>query len=118
MPILTIFAKLGSQTFPETSKNRVLEGLGDVLGGFGGNLEASGAFLEAFWSSWGILGGILGGTWGILEGFWSVLGGSWGVLGRPWRLPGTILEVFSKDFLLLKQYMKIAKNIGKPMVFH
>ena len=74
-----IFVKLEG---PQTSKNRVVEWLGGVLGGSWGNLEASWVLLEPFWASWRDLWGILGGTWGILEGLWSLLEMFWGALGR------------------------------------
>ena len=98
-----------------------MEWLGGVLGGSWGNLGASWVLLEPFWASWRDLWGILGGTWGILEGFWSVLGGSWGVLGRPWRLPGTILEIFFKDFLasqaIYENSEKHRKTNGFSLIF-
>ena len=62
-PNLTIFVKLDGEILPKTSANRVLEGLGGVLGGSWGNLEASRALLEAFWASWGGFGNGFGASW-------------------------------------------------------
>ena len=120
---------------PETSKNRAAERLGAVLRGSWGNLGASWALLEAFWASWRGLGGILGGTWSILGGTWSILGGTWGILvtfwghlGASWESLGRVLGGLGgfqrpcwkhswRISVHLKQFMKIAKNLGKPMVF-
>ena len=121
-----IFVKMGR---PETSKNRAAERLGAVLRGSRGNLGASWALLEAFWASWRGLGGILGGTWNILEGFWSLFdtffanhGASWESLGKVLGGLGAFQGRFWKHSwrisVHLKQFMKIAKNLGKPMVFH
>ena len=76
-----IFVKLGGENFPKTSKNRVVEGLVDVLGWFLGQL---GSILDVF-------GGVLGvsGSFGralnrirrVSEGFWGVLEASWDGLG-------------------------------------
>ena len=99
---------------PKTTENQVTEGLGSVLGGSWGNLEASWALLETFRASWRDLGGILGGTWGILEGFWSLLESFWSHLGASWEVLGRflgglgsflgdfweILEIFLEDFLV------------------
>ena len=114
---------------PETSKNRAAERLGAVLRGSWGNLGASWALLEAFWASWRGLGGILGGTWSILEGFWSLVGVFWAHHGASWESLGSVLgglggfqrpcwKHFWRISVHLKQFMKIAKNLGKPMVFH
>ena len=121
-----IFVKMGG---PETSKNRAAERLGGVLGGSWGNLATSWALLEAFWASWRGLGGILGGTWSILEGFWSLLetfwvhhGASWESLGRVLGGLGGFQGRFWKHSwrisVHLKQFMKIVKNLGKPLFFH
>ena len=116
--MLTIFAKLGSQTFPETSKNRVLEGLGtswESLGATWGHLGRS-------WRCFGRLGEVLGASWVELGASWKGFGASWealgGFLGGLGGFQGPFWKYFSRIFLLLKQYMKIAKNIEKPMVFH
>ena len=58
-----------------------VEGLGSVLGGSWGNLEASWTHLEVCWGGLGGLGAILGGIKPILEGFWGVLEASWERLG-------------------------------------
>ena len=73
-------------------------------GHLGWNLEHLGRVLES-------LGHLLGPSWGVL-------GVSWECFGRSWRLPATILEAFLEDSVHLKQFMKIVKNLGKPMVFH
>ena len=120
-----IFVKMGG---PETSKNGAAERLGAVLRGSWGNLGASWALLEAFWASWRGLGGILGGTWSILEGFWSLLGTLSAHHGASWESLGSVLgglggfqRRFWKHFwrisVHLKQFIKIVKNLGKPMVF-
>ena len=54
------------------------------------------------------LGAILGRLGRILEGFWVVLEAFWDHFG-------SIFGEFSNH---LDQYAKIAKNLGKPMVFH
>ena len=77
---------------PQTSKNRVAEWLGGVLGGSLGNLGTSWVLLVAFWASWRGLGGILGGTWSILDGFWSRLETFWVHLGASWEALGELLE--------------------------
>ena len=113
----------------KTSQVRVVERLGRVLGGSGGNFEASWALLEAFWASWRGLGGILEGTWGILEGFWSLLVTFRGHLGTSWEPLGEVfggLGYFQgrfwkhswRIFMHLKLFTKIVKNLEKPMVFH
>ena len=70
------------------------------------------------WGSWGHLGEVLEPLGDVLGPYRVVLGGSWAVLGRSWRLSRTILEDFWMIFAFLKQLTKIAKNLGKPMVFH
>ena len=85
-------------------------------------MSALGIILGFLERSWGHLGWNLehlGNIWGHLGPSWNVLGASWKVFGRPWELPRAILEAFLIDFVLrLKQFMKIAKNLEKPMVFH
>ena len=121
-----IFVKMGG---PETSKNGAAERLGAVLRCSWGNLGASWALFEAFWASWRSLVVILSGTWSILEGFWNLLGTFWAHHGASWESLGSVLGGlggFQRRFwkhswrisVHLKQFMKIAKNLGKPMVFH
>ena len=86
-----------------------------ALGGFLGDLEKSWGHLG--WNV-GHLGEVLEPLGDVLGAYKVVLGGSWAVLGRSWRLSRTILEAFLMIFAFLKQLMKIAKNLGKPMVFH
>ena len=113
----------------QTSKNRSVDRLGGALGGSWGNLGASWALLEAFWACWGGLGDILGVTWGILEGLWSLLETFWVHHGASWESLGRVLGGLGgfqrrfwnhscRIFVHLKQFMKIVKNLGKPMVFH
>ena len=54
------------------------------------------------------LGGVLGPSWEDLGGGLGSLGG---ILGPFW-------EHFWKIFSHFEQYAKIAKNLGKPIVFH
>ena len=58
---------------------------------------------RAFWSR---LEAILGGLGRFLEGFWRVLGTFWDDLG----------STFSRIYCHLKQNVKIAKNLSKPLV--
>ncbi len=50
-------------------------------------------------------------SWGHLGHLETFLEGSWRVLEASWELSGGIL-------CHLEQYAKIAKNLGKPLVFH
>ena len=50
-------------------------------------------------------------SWAILERLEVFLEGFWRVLEASWELSGSILCHFG-------QYAKIAKNLGKTMVFH
>ena len=106
-----------------------MELLGGVLGGSWGNLGASWTLLEVFGEAWRGLGGILGGIWSILEGFWKFLDAFCGNLSASWELVGGFLEglegfqrTFWKHFWMmfafLEQYVKIARNLGNPSVFH
>ena len=75
--------------------------------------------------SWGHLGWNLGRLGRVLEPLGDILGPSWSVLGGSWRVLGGLGgfqklsgKLFLRIFLFLKQFMEIAKNLGKPMVFH
>ena len=57
------------------------------------------------------LGGVLGPSWSVFGGSWRVLASLGGFLGAFW-------EYFRKFLCHLEQYGKIAKNLGKSMVFH
>ena len=71
---------------------------------------------------WKGLGAILGGTWSLLETLWGHIGSSWEALGRFWEglgcFQGPFWKHFSMIFAFLKQFMKLVKNLGKPLVFH
>ena len=58
----------------------------------------------------------------VLEGSWSHLGASWqglgGILGSLGGFLGAFWEHFRRIFCHLDEYVKIAKNVGKPIVFH
>ena len=114
-----IFVKLEG---PQTSKNRVVEWLGGVLGGSWGNLGASWVLLEPFWASWRDLWGILGHVGRVMEPLRDVFGGSWEGLGRFLGGLGGFQRPSGKHFLrifwFLKQFLKFVKNLGKPLVFH
>ena len=44
--------------------------------------------------------------------------GFWKYWRKSWRLFGCLLGAFLEDFHHLEQNVKIAKNLGKPIVFH
>ena len=71
---------------------------------------------------WGVLRVRIGASGGVLEVSWGHLGTSWeglgGVLGSLGGFVGAFYKLFSRIFCHLEQYAKIAKNLGKPMVFH
>ena len=104
-----------------------------------------GSILKASWdilgTSWEPLGRLLGASWDplgtscgyLLRASWeslgSLLGPSWDLLGTSWESLGSVLgglggfqrrfwKHFWKISVHLKQFMKIVKNLGKPMVFH
>ena len=61
------------------------------------------------------LGCILEASWGHLGASWAGLGGFLASLGS---FLGDLWEHFLRILCHLEQYAKVAKNIGKPMVFH
>ena len=84
--------------------------------------------LGASWAVLARLGRILGVHWvrlgaseRVLEASWSHLGVSWGdfgrVLGALGGFLGGFFEYLWKIFCNFKQYAKIAKNLGKSIVF-
>ena len=104
---------------------RFLRQLGGFLGALGGILGALGGILGVLERSWGHLGWNLE----ILEGFWTLLGTFWAHHGASWESLGSVLgglggfqrrlwKHFWRISVHLKQFMKIAKHLGKLMVFH
>ena len=85
--------------------------------------------IRASWASSARLGRVRGVLWvhfGKLEGVWETSRSnfwvSWEDLGRDLGSLGSFLgshwKHFWQIFCQLEQYAKIAKNLGKPMVFH
>ena len=85
--------------------------------------------LGASWAVLACLGRVLGVYWvrlgaseGVLETSWGHLGTSWEDLGRVLESLGSFLAPFYNDFWTIfcnfEHYAKIAKNLGKQMVFH
>ena len=117
----------------EASKNRdrilILDLPNPPKSSFGGVWEACLRVLGCLGQSWCVLG-VSGMRLGcVLERLESVLEVSWGHLGASWEDLGGVLaslggflgafwEYFRKFLCHLEQYGKIAKNLGKPMVFH
>ena len=112
---------------PKPPKIELRSGLGvywEVLGATWGLLGRSGGILSVLVRSWRHLWwnlGHLGRVWeplgNVLGLSWGVLGGSWGVLGSSCRLPGTILEVFFKDFLASQAVYENSEKHGKTNGF-
>ena len=80
-----------------------------------GRLDVSWMCLGHSWAHLGASGRVLEPSWGHLgayrERLRRVMGSLGGVLGTFW-------EDFQRIFCHLEQHVKIAKNLGKPMVFH
>ena len=74
------------------------------------------------WVHLGVPEGVLEASWANFEGSWNYFGASWVDFRRGWRSLGSFLgpfwEYFWKIICHLKENVKIAKNLGKPMVFH
>ena len=89
---------------------------------FWGSLGVSWALLARLGRVWGLLWVRPGVPEGVLEASWSHFGTSWedlgGVLGSLGSFLGPFWEHFWRIFCHLEQYAKIAKNLGKPKVFH
>ena len=70
---------------------------------------------EVPWSDFGSLGRVLGGSW---EGLGRILGeslGFWGVFGVIW---GHLSKVCERFLRFSEDFVRIAKNIEKTIVFH
>ena len=104
--------------FPKPPKSS----FGEVFGASLGSLGVSWAVLARLGCVRDVLWVRLGASEGILEASWGHLGASWEDLGGVWVSLGSFLvpfwEYFWKIICHLKQNVKIAKNLGKPMVFH
>ena len=92
-------------------------------------LEATWGLLGRSWRHFGRLGELLGASWVELGASWKGFGVSWapfglimGSLGRNLGGLGGFQGRFWKHSwrisVHLKQFMKIVKNLGKPVVFH
>ena len=85
------------------------------MGSLGASWARSAPVLGASWSVGGRLGGVLRRLGGVLGPSWEDLGEVRRSLGS---FPVPFWEHVWKIFCHFEQYAKIAKNLGKPMVFH
>ena len=87
-----------------------------------GSLGMSWTVLAGLGRVLGVLWVRLGASEGVWEVSWSHLGASCADLGAVLGSLGSFLGPFwehvRKIFCHFEQYAKIAKNLGKPMVFH
>ena len=87
-----------------------------------GILGVSWAVLARLGRVWGVLCVRLGASEGVLDVSWGHLGASWEDLGMVLGSLGGFLKPFGENccgmFCDFELYVKIAQNLGKPMIFH